>query len=369
MISDQEIFGARILMIDDYQANLELLEAIVTGAGYTSVLATTDSREAQKLYKAFAPHLVLLDISMPYLDGFQVMELLKEIEDDSYIPVLVLTALQDEETRMKALASGAQDFLTKPFNNLEVLTRIRNMLTVRLLHNQVINQNIILEEKVKIRTLELEKTRLEIIHRLGQAAEYRDTETGAHIIRISRMSAFMGKFAGMDTPDIDLLLHASPMHDLGKIGIPDTVLLKPGKLTPEEWQAMAAHTIIGGKLLDGHDADLMILARDIALTHHEKWDGTGYPNGLKREKIPLFGRIVALADVFDALTSKRPYKEPYPVEKAVAIIQAGRGAHFDPDLVDLFLTHIDEFVKIKQALSDEEDLARINFKLSERDRE
>lgn len=369
MISEQEILNARILIIDDFQANLDLLEGIVESAGYTSVMTLSDSREAVKLYEAFEPHLVMLDISMPYLDGFQVMERLQEIEKDSYIPVMVLTALQDEDTRKKALAFGAQDFLAKPFDNLEVKTRIRNMIRIRFLHNQTRNQNIILEEKVKIRTRQLEKTRLEIIHRLGHAAEYRDTETGAHVIRMSRMCGLLGQLAGMNEKEVDLLLNASPIHDVGKIGVPDSVLLKPGRLTAEEWEIMTRHTLIGGKLLDGQEDDLMILARDIALTHHEKWNGTGYPGGLKKEDIPFCGRIAGLADVFDALTSRRPYKEPYPVEKSVEIIKQGRENHFDPDLVDLFVENIEAFIKIKNELSDDGEMAGHDYKLSERDME
>ena len=368
MILEKEILSARILIVDDNQANVDLLEAIISDAGYTSVLAITDPREAPNIYKAYQPHLVLLDINMPYLDGYEVMELFKKNEKDSYMPILVLTALQDNMTRIKALASGAQDFLTKPFDKVEALTRIHNMLRIRLLHNQVQNQNVILEQQVKIRTLELENTRLEIIRRLGQAAEYRDPETGAHIIRMSKMCAVLGGLAKMSDSKIDLLLNASPMHDVGKIGIPDSILLKPGKLTSEEWQIMTEHTKIGGKLLDGHDSDLMILARDIALTHHEKWDGTGYPMGLKKEKIPLCGRIAALADVFDALTSRRPYKNPYPIKKSVEIIKQGSGSHFDPELVDLFLKKIDSFVEIKKEFSEKEDLSNDEFYLSERDR-
>ncbi|MCK5519471.1 MAG: response regulator, partial [Candidatus Marinimicrobia bacterium] len=358
----------RILILDDNQVNTDLLEEIVSNAGYTSVLAITDSREVKNIYKAYQPHLVLLDINMPHLDGYEVMEIFKKIDQESYIPVLVLTALQDDKTRLKALASGAQDFLTKPFNKVEALTRIHNMLKVRLLHNQVQNQNIILEQKVKIRTLELENTRLEIIRRLGQAAEYRDTETGGHIIRMSKMCALLGRLTGMNDSQIDLLLNASPMHDVGKIGIPDSILLKPGKLTPEEWETMTQHSVIGGNLLDGHDSELMTMARDIALTHHEKWDGMGYPNKLKGDKIPIYGRIAALADVFDALTSRRPYKNPYPMEKTLEIIKQGNNAHFEPKLVDLFLNNIDAFVKIKNELSDDEYQVNDEFYLSERDR-
>ncbi|MEA1968000.1 MAG: response regulator [Thermodesulfobacteriota bacterium] len=368
MILEKEILNARILIIDDNQGNVDLLEAIVSGAGYTSVLAITDPREAENIYKAYQPHLVLLDINMPYLDGYEVMELFKKVEKDSYIPVLVMTALQDNMTRINALESGAQDFLTKPFDRLEALTRIHNMLKIRLLHNQVQNQNVILEQQVKIRTLELEETRLEIIRRLGQAAEYRDTETGAHIIRMSKMCALLGGLVGMGDQQINLLLNASPMHDVGKIGIPDSILLKPGKLTSEEWQTMTQHTVIGGKLLDGHKSELMTLARDIALTHHEKWDGTGYPNGLKKEKIPVCGRIAALADVFDALTSRRPYKNPYPIDKTLEIIKQGNNTHFEPKLVDLFLKNIDAFVKIKKELSDDDYQTNDDFYLSERDR-
>ena len=368
MPSEQEIGAARILIIDDSQANLDLLEGIVTNAGYTSVITLSDPREAGNIYQAFQPHVVLLDLSMPYLDGFEIMELLQEIEKDAYIPVMVITAFQDKKTRKKALDWGAQDFLSKPFDNLEVLTRIRNMIRIRLLHNQTRNQNIILEEKVKMRTAELEKTRLEIIHRLGQAAEYRDTETGAHIIRISRMCIVMGELTGMTEKEVDLLVNASPMHDVGKIGVPDSVLLNPGRLTAQEWQSMTQHTVIGGKLLEGLEDDLMVLARGIALTHHEKWDGTGYPSGLKKENIPFCGRIAGLVDVFDALTSRRPYKEPYPAEKALEIISTGRGSHFDPNLVDLFFQNRDHFIKIKEEFSDDGDAAREGYQLSERDR-
>ncbi|NOX25127.1 MAG: response regulator [Deltaproteobacteria bacterium] len=369
MLTEQDIYDARILIIDDNQENVELLENILATAGYSSVLSITDSRKAAQLYAAYKPHLVLLDINMPYLNGYQVMEKLKEVEGGSYIPVLVLTALRDHETRIRALSGGAQDFLTKPFDQLETTTRIANILKVRLLHNEVKNQNIILERKIQERTFELHDTRLEIIHRLGRAAEYRDNETGAHIIRLSHMCALLGKLAGLSERRQELLLNATPMHDIGKIGIPDNILLKPGKLDNEEWQIMQTHTTIGADLLSGHDSELMTLSRDIALTHHEKWNGTGYPRKLRGEKIPFAARITGLMDVFDALTSKRPYKDPYPIEKACDTIKAECGKHFDPRLTDLFLENLGEFKQIKIRFSDKGETAHRYFQLSERDKE
>ena len=364
----EELSAARIMIIDDNEFNVKLLEAVVAEAGYTSVLSITDPRKAEDLYRAYKPDLVLLDISMPHLDGYQVMEQFKKIENSSYLPVLVLTALQDDETRLKALENGAQDFLTKPFNRLETLTRIKNMLTVRLLHRQVKKQNVELEAKVKARTQELQETRLEIIHRLGQAAEYKDNDTGLHIIRMSRTCARLGELAGLSAAEVDIVLNTSPMHDIGKIAIPDAILLKPGALDHNEWEIMKTHPLVGHTLLEGHGSDLMISAAEIALTHHEKWSGKGYPQGLKGDKIPFNGRLAGIADVFDALTAKRPYKDPYPVSKAVEIIKSEREKHFDPELTDLFLQNIDDFVAIKNAFPEEEGTtSEEDFKLSERD--
>ncbi len=367
MISDLILFQARILIIDDNQSNVDLLEATLGAAGYVSLLSITDPREAEGIYTAYRPDLVLLDINMPYLDGFQLMKQFEKIEANSYIPVIVLTALQDEKTRFRALAHGAQDFLTKPFNQLEILTRIKNTLFVRIYHNQIRDQNLILEKKVQERTIELADTRREIIYRLGRAAEYRDNETGDHIIRMSKMGQLLGTLAGMPESQADLFVTASPMHDIGKIGIPDRILLKPDKLDREEWEIMKKHTTIGADLLAGHNSELMVTARDIALTHHEKWDGSGYPNRLSGENIPLIGRLAGVVDVFDALSTKRPYKDAYPTEKVISIIKEERGRHFDPVLTDLFLDNIDKFLIIHKKFTIDEEMASSDYKLSKRD--
>lgn len=369
MVSNDEILNSRILIVDDEEANIEMLRKMLIKAGYSSIIGISDSRKVEGLYAAYNPDLVLLDINMPHLNGFDVMEKLREVDNGSYIPVLVLTGLPDKKIMIKALEAGAQDFLSKPLNGLEVLTRIRNMVTVRLLHNQVRDQNIILEKKVQERTMALDNTRLEIIRRLGMAAEYRDNKTGEHIMRMSQMSSHLGKLTGMNDHESELLLNTSPMHDIGKIGIPDSILLKPGKLSTGEFDLMKNHVTIGGDLLDGHESELMISARQIALTHHEQWNGSGYPKGLKGEDIPLVGRITGLVDVFDALTSKRPYKGPYPVENVCRIIKSELGKHFDPNLVKLFLDNIDDFMVIRNKYTQKEYLVPPeDFKLSERDR-
>ncbi|MDP2783904.1 MAG: response regulator [Sulfurimicrobium sp.] len=327
--------AAKILIVDDQVPNVILLEKMLRAEGYGNIVATTDSRQVSELYTQQRFDLVMLDLNMPYLSGFDVMRQLREIEPDSYVPILVLTAQPDMKTRLRALESGARDFLTKPFDRLEVLTRIRNMLEVRIMHNQVRDQNRMLEEKVRERTRELADTRFEIIRRLGRAAEYRDNETGLHIIRMSQYSGLLGHAAGMNAQQCELLLNASPMHDIGKIGIPDSILLKPGKLDEDEWKIMKTHSAIGAEILSGHQSDLMSMASQIALTHHEKWDGSGYPNGLQGEEIPLAGRVVAICDVFDALTTARPYKKAWPVEEAITYIADNSGKHFDPTLTRL----------------------------------
>ncbi|MEW5754827.1 MAG: HD domain-containing phosphohydrolase [Pseudomonadota bacterium] len=352
---------AKILVVDDLPSNVLLLEKILRSAGYQNVSGATDSRTVADLYRTHKYDLILLDIDMPYYDGFQVMAQLNEIEQDSYLPILVLTAQSDQDTRIRALQNGAKDFLGKPFDRTEVLTRIKNILEVRLMHNQLRNQNALLEEKVMERTWELNETRLEIIRRLGRAAEFRDNETGNHIIRLSKYAQLLAMGAGMSDTEAELVLTASPMHDVGKIGIPDSILLRPGPLDAREWQVMQTHVTLGTELLDGHHSELLQTARTIALTHHEKWDGGGYPYRLKGEEIPLCGRIVAICDVFDALLSERPYKRPWTVEAAVAEITRCRGTHFEPRLVDVFLEVLPDLLVIKAQFEDSEQ-DRINLR-------
>jgi putative two-component system response regulator len=344
---------AKILIVDDLEDNIYILEGMLGDAGYSSYKSTTDPREVISLYMEYKPDIVLLDLEMPYIDGFEVMKMLKEVEHGSYTPVIVLTARSEREIKLKALQGGARDFIVKPFDEFEVETRIRNQLEVRLLHNQIKNQNVILEEKVRDRTKELHGTRLEIIRKLGIAAEFRDKETGGHIVRISRMSEKLALAAGLDPKKADMIMNASPMHDVGKIGIRDSILLKPGKLTPDEFEEMKQHTIIGAEILGNDQYELLKTARVIALTHHEKWDGSGYPKGLKGESIPIEGRITAVVDVFDALTSKRSYKEAWPVEKALEEMDRISGTHFGPSLIEAFHKIMPEILEIKNSVTED----------------
>ena len=343
---------ARILVIDDEPANVRVLEIILKAAGYHDVTGAIDPIEGLALYTAHRHDLVLLDLNMPGMDGFELLERIKHLDPDDYPPVVVLTALDDVDTKLRALEGGARDFVSKPFNRVELLSRVRNLLEMRLLQRAVARQNDVLRDLVEERTRELHDTRLEIIRRLGRAAEYRDNETGYHIIRMSKISQRLARKAGFDDRDAELMLHASPMHDIGKIGIPDKILLKPGRLDPLEWGIMQRHTIIGAEILAGHPSELLDMARIIALYHHEKWDGSGYPHGIGGEEIPLVARIVAIADVFDALTSERPYKVAWSIDDTLQEIRRLSGVHFDPVLIDAFHEILPEVIAIKEAYPD-----------------
>ena len=327
----------RILAVDDEEVNLLFLRRALEQAGYARVHTTNDPSQAQVLFVETEPDLVVLDLHMPGVDGFELMERLVPIAGGrSGVPFLVLTGDATEEVRRRALESGARDFLTKPFSPTELVLRVRNLLEVQQLHRRLREQNASLEQQVAERTRELEQARLEVLVRLALAAEYRDDATQEHAWRIGRTCGLLAVEIGIIGSQAELIRRAAPLHDIGKIGIPDAILLKPGRLTEQEFAAIKAHTTIGAEILSGSKSSLLRLAERIALSHHERWDGHGYPEGRRGEEIPLAGRIVAVADVFDALTHERPYKRAWSVANAVGEILSQRGRQFDPDVLDAF---------------------------------
>ena len=329
---------AQILIVDDEPANVLLLERILTQAGYRNLTTTTNSSEVLGLCAAINPDLVLLDLHMPDPDGFAVMQQLEPWMGNRLLPIMVLTADASRDTKQRALSEGAHDFLTKPLDAVEVLLRTRNLLKLRFLEIGWRRQNLNLEAGVRERTEDLQRARLEMLERLAVAAEYRDDASGEHTRRVGRTSALIADALGLDEDGTEQIRHAATLHDIGKIGIPDRILLKPGRLTPEEREIMETHVSIGRAILSGSSSPLLVEAEQIAYTHHEWWDGSGYASGMAGNEIPLAGRIVAVADVFDALTHERPYKEPMPVEAAVAEIRSLTGRHFDPQVVEAFLS-------------------------------
>lgn len=334
---DNISFDAKILIIDDQETNLHLLKSLLKRSGYNNIVAISDPREALYSFTMLQPDIIMLDLMMPYLSGFEVMELLKlQVDPDDYMPIIVLTADVTSGAKHRALTAGAQDFLTKPLDTAEVLLRVNNLLRTRFLHLMLAEQKHKLEETVAERTAELHAAHIEVLERLAIAAEYRDDQTGQHIRRVSTTSVLLSQTLGMADGALELIRRASELHDVGKIGIPDDILLKPGKLTTSEFGVMKTHTTIGARILSGAHSDLVRMASSVAYTHHERWDGTGYPCGLCEEAIPLEGRIVAIADVFDALTHSRPYKEAWPLEKALAEIKSQSGRQFDPIVVEAF---------------------------------
>ncbi|MGV7207746.1 two-component system response regulator [Oxalobacteraceae bacterium A2-2] len=316
-----------ILAVDDEASNLQLLRQVLQNS--YRLLFAKDGPRALELARQEQPDLILLDVMMPGMTGYDTCHQLKAGRDTAAIPVIFVTALNDSADEVEGFDVGAVDYITKPLSPAIVRARVRTHLSL-------------------VRAEELKRSRLEIVQRLGLAAEYKDNETGLHVIRMSHYARILGLACGMTEAEADDLLHAAPMHDVGKIGIPDRILQKPGPLDAEEWKTMQSHATIGADIIGVHQRGMLKMAHELALTHHEKWDGSGYPNGLAGEEIPLSGRIVAVADVFDALTSARPYKKEWPVEQAVEHMKAQRGLHFDPRLVDLFLARLDQVLEIKQ---------------------
>lgn len=324
----------RLLLVDDEPANLQVLRAVLQDQ-YRLSFARSGS-EALQLAQRDLPDLILLDVMMPQLSGFDVCKALKANPVTAAIPVIFVTALRDEVDETTGFAIGAVDYITKPISPAIVRARVKTHLNL-------------------VQADELRRTRLQVIQRLGRAAEYKDNETGLHVIRMSHYAQVLALAAGKSDSWAEQLLLAAPMHDIGKIGIPDAVLQKPGKLTDEEMQIMRRHPLIGAEIIGDSDSGLLQMARQVALYHHEKWDGSGYPYGLAAEAIPLEGRIVALADVFDALTSVRPYKKAWSVEQAMVHIHAQSGLHFDPALVQLFAAQLPQLLQIKQQWAEQSD--------------
>ena len=329
----------RILIIDDESTNIEMLSRILARAGIRAVTTTSDPRQALTLFRDTNPDLVLLDLHMPGKDGLSVLEELRgAIPEGTYLPILMLTGDGRSEARQRALSGGARDFLTKPFEISEVVLRIRNLLETRGLHLRLESHNRDLESLVTARTRQLEDAQIEVLERLAGAAEVRDDDTGQHTQRVATTASVLASAARMEESSVGLIRRAAPLHDVGKIGIPDAILLKPGRLTDEEFEVMKRHTTIGARILAGGRSDLMQMAERIALNHHERWDGTGYPRGIAAETIPLEARVVAVADFFDALTHARPYRQAWPLAKVTQEIAALAGRHFDPHLARVFLS-------------------------------
>jgi putative two-component system response regulator len=330
---------ATILVVDDTSENIDVLKGLLK-SDYKVKVALNGAKAINIANKEPQPDLILLDIMMPEMDGYEVCRRLKSDIKTARIPVIFVTAKNEVEDESKGFDLGAVDYITKPVSPPLLMRRVKT-------HLSLYDETRLLEHAVKERTSELNETRLDIIQRLGRAAEYKDNETGMHVLRMSHYSQLLGKALGLPDEECELLLNASPMHDIGKIGIPDNILLKPGKLDADEWNIMRQHAQYGANILGDKNSILLNAAKEIAISHHEKWDGSGYPIGLEAEEIPLYGRIVAIADVFDALTSERPYKKAWTIEKTISVMQEDSGSHFDPMLMEKFVEILPEILIIK----------------------
>ena len=366
----------RVMIVDDDPISVKVVQRYLEKTGYTDFVTTNDPLRTLSLIETHRPHVLLLDIMMPQMNGFEVLELIRKTKSNLELPVIVLTGSDDPETKLRSLELGATDILGKPVDPSELTVRVRNAAMINAAHQQQVRYAEDLAQQVRQRTAELYKAHEELVLSLARAAEFRDDDTGRHVVRVGRYVRSICLELGMSMDDSILHEQAAQMHDVGKIGIPDSILLKPGKLDPEEFDqiklhtdygrhvfeqctddernVLRNHTVYGAQILNVSSSPVIRLAHEIAISHHEKWNGKGYPYGLSREDIPLSGRITAVADVFDALSSERPYKKAFPIEKCFAILDEERGEHFDPRVVDAFVARRDEILCIQSEYADVE---------------
>ena len=354
----------RILIVDDEELNRVVFKDMVESLGHIAEVAS-DGVGALAMSKLDID-LVLMDVNMPGMDGFEVVRRIREHPETQDLPIIMVTALSEKEDRLRAVNAGANDFIAKPVDLTELQVRSASLLKIKEHQDELRRYQAELEALVDKRTEALRNTldemaeaqrqtydaQLETIHRLAVAAEYKDSNTAAHINRVSYYCALLGKAMNLSPGDTEILKHASPMHDVGKIGIPEEILLKPGKLDAEEWKIMRQHTTFGARILGDSESELLKAGEVIAISHHEQWDGNGYPDGLKGEDIPVMGRICAVADVFDAITTKRPYNEAMPNENAIELIKEKKGNHMDPHIVDLFMENLEDIYEIQSRYQD-----------------
>ncbi|MDA0284996.1 MAG: response regulator [Planctomycetota bacterium] len=362
-----DLLAANVMIVDDEDVNIRVVQKQLQQHGYRNFFSTTDSGQVMAQLHRRQPDVLLLDLMMPGVSGFEILQKMQSDSSLRMIPVLVLTAMSDRRTRLQALELGANDFLEKPIDQAELAPRIRNALMIRACQNQLRSYATELRSAVLKRTRELSRSRLELVHCLARAAEFRDDDTGRHVIRVGHFARLIAQHAGMPRPFVDMISFAAQLHDVGKIGIPDSILQKPGPLSDEEFEVMRRHCDMGNRVLSAsHVSDRILfddeipgtttqpwssplsrMAATIAMTHHEKWDGSSYPAGTSGKDIPIEGRITAIADVFDALNSERSYKEAFPLDRCFEILSEGRGKHFDPELLDVFLSCREDIERIQ----------------------
>lgn len=365
---------SKVMIVDDEGINIEIVKAYLEEEGFENFVTTTQSSHALEMIRKHNPDVVLLDIKMPEVSGLEILDAMRGDEKLSMVPAVILTASNDPETKLQALRLGASDFLSKPVDPSELMLRIENVLAVKAYQDHLAGYSEKLEKQVKQRTAEVVRSRQEAIHCLARAGEFRDDDTGHHVTRVGRYSALIAMELGFPEPAVELIEQAAQLHDVGKIGIPDAILHKPGKLDPQEFEIiqdhcgigrriinplsheesvrLKAHTSVGLQIIGATSSPVLKLAAVIASSHHEKWDGSGYPRGLAGNAIPIEGRIVAVADVFDALSSERPYKKAFPIQKCLNILVEGRGKHFDPRVLDAFFARKDEAIAIRAEYAD-----------------